>query len=373
MGKKQEFQDFFNRITSVSDLWEKLRAEKRPIWVYGMGNGADKLAIRCEQLGISIAGYFASDEFVRGHSFRGMPVFRYSEVCAREKDFVILLAFGSYREEVLERLAAIAEEHPLYVPDLPLVGNDYFDRAFAILHKEELALTDALWEDDLSRAIFRGVLAAKLNGAFDLVEGNAAPPLRCTENVGDAYAVDVGAYDGDSIRDFLALNWSYKHFIAIEPDPKTFKKLLKFKEKSSADGILIDAIHALSGNSVEEAVFYASGNRNSSVSETHESHALTVAQTTVDELAKMHSVGLIKYDVEGMEAQSLQGSQKTVARCRPVLRVSLYHRSEDIFALPLLCSELLPNSCFYLRRKRCVPSWEMDLYVIPKERSSYYA
>ena len=62
-------------------LWDKLKNETRPIVVYGMGNGADKIFALCEKHGIHIADIYASDEFVRGHSFHDIRVKTYSEIC----------------------------------------------------------------------------------------------------------------------------------------------------------------------------------------------------------------------------------------------------------------------------------------------------
>ena len=54
-----------------SDIWDALALETRPIVVYGMGNGADKLFLRFEKYGIKVSDIFASDGFteaVRTHS-----------------------------------------------------------------------------------------------------------------------------------------------------------------------------------------------------------------------------------------------------------------------------------------------------------------
>ena len=53
------------------DMWDELAHETRPIMVYGMGNGADKLFARLEKYGVTPREVCASDGFVRGHSFRG--------------------------------------------------------------------------------------------------------------------------------------------------------------------------------------------------------------------------------------------------------------------------------------------------------------
>ena len=61
-----------------SDMWDVLSKEDRPIVVYGMGNGADKLVERFEKYNIKISDFFASDGFVRGHFFHGFRVKSFS-------------------------------------------------------------------------------------------------------------------------------------------------------------------------------------------------------------------------------------------------------------------------------------------------------
>ena len=64
----------------ISDMWDELAEETRPVMVYGMGNGADKLFERLAEFNINVSDVFASDGFVRGHSFRGFRVKSFSEI-----------------------------------------------------------------------------------------------------------------------------------------------------------------------------------------------------------------------------------------------------------------------------------------------------
>ena len=93
----------------MTDLWHRLQdaaREGRPVVMYGMGNGADKILAVCEGYGIEISDFFASDGFVRGHAFHGKEVLSYSAM--REKyrerglDPIVLLSFASSRPEVLD-------------------------------------------------------------------------------------------------------------------------------------------------------------------------------------------------------------------------------------------------------------------------------
>ena len=56
------------------DLWEYLAATDKTIVMYGMGNGADKILCACEEKGITVSDFFASDGFVRGQLFHGSRV-----------------------------------------------------------------------------------------------------------------------------------------------------------------------------------------------------------------------------------------------------------------------------------------------------------
>ena len=62
------------------DLWQYLSATDKPIVMYGMGNGADKILTVCKRYGIEVQDFFASDGFVRGHSFHGKPVMHYADM-----------------------------------------------------------------------------------------------------------------------------------------------------------------------------------------------------------------------------------------------------------------------------------------------------
>ena len=148
-----------------SDLWDQLKNETRPIVVYGMGNGADKLFDRLNTYGVIVSDIFASDGFVRGHSFRGYPVLSFSEIREKYDDFVILLSFASSRPEVLEMLSQIDEKYEMYIPDMPVAGaEEYFDREFYNARYTEILDAYNSLADDTSRDTFAAVVNYKLSG-----------------------------------------------------------------------------------------------------------------------------------------------------------------------------------------------------------------
>ena len=93
-------------ITETSDVWQNMRSCGRPLVLYGMGNGADAILDRMAAEGLTAAALFASDEFVRGQSFRGFTVEHYADIKARLGDFAVVIAFASELPEVLARFKA---------------------------------------------------------------------------------------------------------------------------------------------------------------------------------------------------------------------------------------------------------------------------
>ncbi len=348
------------------DMWDILAKETRPIVVYGMGNGADKLFLRFEKYGISVSDVFASDGFVRGHSFRGYKVKSFSEIKEQYSDFVIVLSFATNRDEVIKMLAEIDRTCEMYVPDMPVADvNEYFDREFYNNHYQEISLVYDMLSDEESKSIYAAVVNYKLTGKLSYL-------LDAYSEKEDMYSlisekeiklmIDGGAYNGDTAREACKYFSSLSQIYAIEPDRKTFKRLLKYAE---AAPVKINPINAALYSREGEGEFFASGNRNSTVSATasYENKAEALPFITVDSLSL--SPDYIKYDVEGAEYEALLGSLETIKKAKPVLLVSLYHRSRDMYFLPLMLAREVRGYKLYLRRLRSIPAWELNLILIP--------
>ena len=359
----------FEDLHTLPELWAVLQQEKRDIWLYGMGNGADKILAVLEKKGVAVKGVFASDGFVRGHAFKGMPVRSFSEVCDiyPENGCVVLLSFGTARPEVLALIEKVAKRYPLFVPDVPVCGEALFDKAFFEAHEDKLLAARSCLFDDASRRIFDLVLAYKLTGRYDLLRA-AVTEQGADEKLLDLKAVrsmaDLGAYTGDTVREMLKIA-PLTLALAVEPDRRSFRKLSSFAEGVS--DCVIECHNAAVSDTEGVAAFDASGNRNSGLHTGRESAKCTVKTATVDALLNGRAVDYLKFDVEGAEAAALRGSAKTIASARPRLRVACYHRSEDLFTLPLLLRGLASGYRLFLVRRDSLPAWDLDLIAIPNE------
>ena len=66
-------------VEALPSLIDTLKNEERKIFLYGMGNGAEKIYAYLIGHGIEIDGVVASDGFVRGQDFLGFKVISITE------------------------------------------------------------------------------------------------------------------------------------------------------------------------------------------------------------------------------------------------------------------------------------------------------
>jgi hypothetical protein len=72
-------------------------------------------------------------------------------------------------------------------------------------------------------------------------------------------------------------------------------------------------------------------------------------------------------DIEGYEKEALWGSRRILAEAKPVLAVCAYHKSEDLWQIPLLIHALQPEYQMFLRRY-AEGAYELIWYAVPTNR-----
>lgn len=339
--------------------------EKRPILLYGMGNGADKILLVCERLGIKVSGVFASDGFVRNKTFHGMQIRSFSE--SKEifgEDIVVLLSFATSLPDVLENIEKIASQVELYAPDVPVYGENLFDEEFLSDNFDKFEEAYSLLADERSKELYEDIIKYKISGNISYLSKTDAEEDYMRDVLSaerfTSY-VDAGAYKGDTILRQKIYSPHLKKIFAVEPDPSTYKKLCACFENNETPPT---AFNCGLSDVEKETTFHGGGGRGSTVNAKGKK---IISLNKLDSLLadSKNKIDFIKYDVEGSEYEALCGSAETIKLSRPALLVSLYHRSEDLFKLPLLIRDIYPDVRFYLRRTRGIPAWDINLLVVP--------
>ena len=369
-------------VSGDISVWDKLKNPRKPIVMYGMGDGADKILDYCELNKIKIYDIFASDEFVRGHSFRGYKVKKFDEIQEKLDDFIILVAFATRDRKVLDKIYEFDKKYELYAPDMPVFGDKfnggYYD--YLLENVKEFSQVYELLADDKSKQVYLDVINFKISGKIKYLQNADTPKsevislLHCleTENLPLNY-IDLGAYDGDSILELNKYLRNINKIIAVEPDAKNFIKLQKNLEKNNLTERC--SLYNIGIWSEKQDIYFSEkAGRHSSVvmadsAQNSRTKIKKIAADSVDNIVESNKSDgnhryFIKYDVEGSEYEAIIGSSATIKKHSPSLAVSLYHRNEDLIKLPGLINMLNPSYKFYLRKHEYIPCWDLNLYAI---------
>ncbi len=362
MSFKQQFSDI------KEDLWSYLNDTQKPVAIYGMGDGADKIIDVLEKRGIKISGVFASDGFVRKKVFRGFTLESYSAIKARLSDFIVLLSFATSLDDVLENINRIAHEQELYAPDVPVYGTGLFDMDYFLGNIKRLENVYDKLSDDISKKTFINSIKFRLTGKISYLFECETPICESYTSLlipaAGCHYVDIGAYSGDTIREFISFSGENIKVTAFEPDARSYKKLLVYSE--SLTQTEISCHNAAAWDKNEELTFFARSGRNSSKEKNNHTNKETmVSAVALDNI--INSADFIKIDAEGSELNVIDGMKNLIKNSMPSMNIAAYHRTEDYFAIPEKVLSVTDGYNLYFRHFKYVPSWDTNFYFIKKE------
>ncbi len=343
----------------MQDIWEYLKQSQKPTVIYGMGDGCDKIIKVCQEKGISVAGIFASDDHLCHKTIHGFHVTSFREAKEHFGKMNILLAFGVFRPDLTEKIKKMAETENFFVPEVPLFGEGLFDKAYAKEHEKELVSVYEMLSDNASRKVFENLIAYKITGRPQYLwecesEKSEDYKTLIPYKAGDIY-VDLGAYDGDSVVEWHTLYPDHGEIYALEPNHKSFLKL----KENTKDIPSVTALEFAAWNKKEVLFFNGKSGRSAAISDTGKTEVMGIDVDSVCQKADF-----IKFDVEGAEREAIEGCRRLITAKKPALCISAYHRTEDIFAIPLQVKALCPDYRVYLRHSPYVPAWDTQFYFV---------
>ena len=245
---------------------------------------------------------------------------------------------------------------------------EVLDSVFYAENKDGFERTRALFHDEISQNTFDAFIKSKtMHRNDDLLPFvvptqyffDSSPWIYSDEDV----LVDCGAFDGDSIRDFISLRGNkYSEIIALEPDKKNYERLRSWISESGMANI--SAINA--GVYKEKAVltFHSSGDMEAYLSEDGD---VSIPVESIDDICADKKVSIIKMDIEGSEKDALIGGAKTIKKYEPILMISAYHKKDDLITLVEQIGKLSQNYVYFLRAHKPLPI-DVVLYAIPKDK-----
>jgi len=358
---------------------EQLRTSDGAVVLFGAGRLGQLCARALARAGVPLRAFCDGSSRLHGTTVEGAEVLAPAEAARRfpQALFVVAIWTGTARESMLERVAFLrglgcahvtsyaplvwahgAEEAPFHAFDLP-------SRTLAAA--APLRALAAHLGDDASRRVFLAALRQRLRGIFDATAPAAAQyfPADIVRLSEDEVFVDGGAFDGDTLADFVGrVGERFAHYHAFEPDAANRVRLMGRLEGLPAVVREKITIHPLALHAESATLSFTDQGGPTS-------HVGTGGNTSVrgerlDAILAVQRLSFLKLDVEGAERAALAGAKASITQHRPQVAACVYHEPNDLWEIPQRLAALLPNSRFYLRQHG-FDGWETVVYVVPQK------
>ena len=172
--------------------------------------------------------------------------------------------------------------------------------------------------------------------------------------------VDAGSFDGRTSQIFA--RWcegKFQKIFAFEPDKENAIKCERVIQSCVGEG-KSNIIRKGLWDKEDVLCFSSYSNGASRVEENGE---IKIPVGCLDDMVLDNRVTFIKMDIEGSEYNALMGAKKTIIKNRPKLAISIYHKKEDIWILPAVILQMVPDYKLYLGHYS-IAAAETVLYAI---------
>lgn len=160
--------------------------------------------------------------------------------------------------------------------------------------------------------------------------------------------LDGGAYIGDTIEIAQKYIPNLRLIYAFEPNKETYKRLIDNK-RIKRTGVK----YFNNGLGKQEGEFrFTNDDAGSRISDegSEEIHVLSAGEF-VSGLDKDELPDFIKLDIEGAELDVIDSLDMFIARYKPDLAISIYHKLEDLWTIPLKLKLFCPEYHIYIRHQ----------------------
>jgi FkbM family methyltransferase len=354
------------------DTFDNLIGTRTGLVLFGAGGLGRKVLSTLRDAGIEPLAF--ADNKIAGQVVQGIRVLTPAEAAAAYRDsatFVVTIwaAWADAMEEQIASLRTLGCKSVIsFIPLLwkypHLLPHTQIDAPSRLLEqKDEIRRCYELWADEDSRREFVAQVRWRLLGDFAALN----PPVpnqywqRDLFSLGDdAIFADAGAFDGDTIEQFVSFTGGrFRAIYAFEPDSRNLSSLRKRLKAMPHE--MQSRIHVFD-RAVAEAQYEVSFHGGDGASSAPGSGAESVSCVALDQVLPERP-HCIKYDIEGFELLGLTGTRKIIAENRPVLVVCAYHLQNHIWQIPLRIHSFNRNYRFYLRPHGQI--WETVCYAVP--------
>lgn len=349
----------------AEDVISALRKETLPLVMWGAGSSALEVDYYLRSNGIELADVFVDDEYYKEDlMFNGNPVLSYSSLQGKYNKVNVILGNSNYEKKgQLERKECIAKVYGLFS-----MSYNVFEKTPLSEIKQhilEFESTYELLEDEKSRSNMLAFLKTRVSGDNQYIMDVFHQETNFFHNeifqIGrNEVYLDVGAFDGDTIRLFLKESQgSYKQIYAVEPDSRNYERLQQYVEKNQLENIEISKSGAW--NKKDRLYFSSSKEQVSGVlleeSFKNDSGVCSISVLPLDDMFDyLEKVTILKINYfEGVK-EAVEGSAGILKKYMPNLAITVGFDCRNIRIIPRIIKTINSNYKLFLRFNRGMAS-----------------
>ena len=349
--------------------------------IFGAGALGQRNVKGIKEIGLKIVCITDNNEKLWNTKFKDLDILSPTTALAKFPDAIIIFSIWSESigypyEEIKNQLNKVRKCILISFLDLYWSFPSYFlpywrcELPSKTIEQFELVLSAFnIFSDDYSKQEYVNQIDWRINGNFECI---SKPLDQIQYFSNDLFSIiqneiflDCGAYDGDTLKSFLQFtNNSFSSYYAFEPDPSNFNKLVDFNKSLPLEISNKIVLKNIAIGSKNEKIFFQSDS--SIQSYVSEEGNIEIISKTIDSLSL--SPTFIKMDVEGFETDIIFGAMNTISIFKPIIAISIYHKYDHLWRLPLALNALNKDYDFYLRNYSQT-GWELVCYAIPKTRN----
>lgn len=347
---EQRLDNFYMRPQSFETFLLNKWSGHKYTCVFGVGNIGRYTAKVLKDYNLRVDYYCDNDSKKWGRVYDDIKCLSIKEL-KEIKEHTLIIICGRAYQDIFKQLSALGYPHL----DRIFINKFAIHEYLSNCRKEDIAdkVNEVLkiCADEQSEKVFLKIISEWLNfESGDLSDICKYDQYFCNDILvwdDDEVFIDCGAYDGDTLREFLKCRGD------------RFKKMILFELSHRNYDRLIKSINLLPENVSKKIETYNRGVSNQDgiiyYEELDEGCSMENpgtekgVLTTIDSICEDEKVTYIKMDIEGSEMDALTGAKQCILRNKPKLAVCLYHKPQDMWEIPLYIKQVIPEYKIYFR------------------------
>lgn len=361
-------------------LLQELISSNKLKFIYGAGSCAKNTYSLLSEYGVLISGFCVDTEYYKpGSKLCDKDILDVNSILSDKNEIIIGFENRARAKSVIDEFASKGVKVYFFEDLFCFRSMDY---KFFIDNYINYRKAYSLLCDKLSQEIFVAHINSRIAGDYNEISkynqnGKYGYDFELMNLTDNEVFVDCGAFDGDTIEEFLdCTNGGFSKIYAFEPDAANADKLSA--KVSSNENISVIPKGVGNKNGIER--FYNDGSLYSNFVDSglwggksrrdiydDVDNYIEVAICRIDDELQGEPISIIKMDIEGSELSALIGAAETIKRNHPKLAICVYHKSEDMFTCINFVESLVgPGVYKYYLRHHSDDVCETVLYALPE-------